>query len=170
MAASIKPKLKYNRLHEKRILILLGVAGVLLLGMILVTWLFIHTLQAKNTAPLDNPALISQIQQYPKAYKSANLPQYPGGDITYLDSPDASVETGITVYVSTTDTLAQVGDYFSKSMAKSGWKLDEDNSTSAEGIISQSYLKDNQQYVVTITSDLSSSKTNILLNWAKKAN
>ncbi|MBI4100892.1 hypothetical protein HY441_00255 [Candidatus Microgenomates bacterium] len=148
------------------IIIVSIIVGLMVIGIILMA-VFLGWI-GKKAGDITKEAteFVEQIQKYPAAYTNADLPEYPGGEVTYLGNQEASVKDGIAILVTTSDSLSKVSTWYDTELKKQGWQA-KGPSSGDDSFFTKTYTKGNQEYALTITSDDETNQTNVTINWSE---
>lgn len=151
---------------SKRIIITIALlSGLLLAGVgavIGVSWWKSRNQQSSADTALET---LAQISEYPEAYEQAGLPKYPNAEVTYLGNGDDTSKDGVFIYLNTQDGIEIVSDFFDKELTANGWHLPDNRKSSTDGLITRTYLKDNQEFSLIFARDETTKQSNITINW-----
>lgn len=121
---------------------------------------------ANNAGINDINKVVKELEEYPDAYKTAGLPQYPGGKVASLSGKDGTIEEGISIIVSTSDAHQKVVDYFDQRLKDAGWTTDEAASPFDDNFFFRTYTKGDQEFALTVQTS-ENDETTATVFWGK---
>lgn len=124
----------------------------------------------RNTASQAESAVenIANINNYPEKYREDGLPVYPNAEVTYIGDAVAGPKEGVFIYINSDDSLEQISNFFDIELKNLGWQLPEERSTESSGIITRTYLKDNQTFALILVRDDEIGQSNATINWQQQ--
>ena len=110
--------------------------------------------------------IAEEIQDYPTAYKSENLPQYPNAQITSLSRKDATVSDGISIVISSNDSSAKVAEFFDTRLKAKGWAADGESMPFDASFYYRNYTKGDQEFSITVQTSTDNNETTATIGWS----
>lgn len=137
--------------RKKLVILIILITCVLLVALVVTSVIKFRTERAEQKRAQN---LTTSLKNYPAAYVSAGLPQYPKATVNLIVRPDASINDGpIQFFIATDDNMQSITDFYDKALLAAGWKLTS-NTTNEDGDSVLVYAKDAQQYSLTIGTNL----------------
>lgn len=109
--------------------------------------------------------LASDIDVYPDAYTSANLPQYPGAELISLSKKSDTAKEVVSLVVNSNDSSEAIARYFDEKLKANGWITNNDTSFT-DNPYAKEYKKDNQSFIVLVNPSATQEyKTTVSITW-----
>lgn len=118
--------------------------------------------EAKDAS--DYNRVLEDIQHYPDAYKGADLPQYPKGQVTSLSRKDATLRDEISVVITAQADTETVTNYYDKELRGRGWTAESEEPVN-DSFYFRDYTKGAQHYSLTVQAEGNAAETTITITW-----
>lgn len=110
--------------------------------------------------------LAGDIDVYPDAYLSANLPQYPDAELISLSKKTDTAKEAVSLVVNSNDSSETIAKYFDEKLKTHGWTAKADTVGFTDEPYAKEYRKDDQSFIVLINSSSNQDyKTTVSITW-----